>query len=122
MSLRLAMSEPGIDQDLGVRSLARRMAEELYAVATGVDDCQLAVEDILDRGLTRDDIVRLQALDALSQTIAEVAGVLERLAASDAPGTTTLTLVDPVRLSDLRRRLLGDSVPAPAAGGEPELW
>ena len=122
MSLRLVMPKPPIDEDLSVRSLARRMADELYAVATGVDDCQLAVEDILDRGLTRDDMVRLQALDALSQTIAEVAGVLERLAASGEPGTTTLTLVDPVRLSDLRRRLLGDTAEIAVAGGEPELW
>ena len=121
MSLSLSMPAP-IEEDLSVRSLARRMADELYAVATGVDACQLAVEDILDRGLTRDDMVRLQALDAISQTIAEVAGVLERLAASEAPGATTQALVDPVRLSDLRRRLLGYTAQAAVAGGEPELW
>lgn len=122
MSLSLASSEPPIGEDLSVRSLARRMADELYAVATGVDECQLAVEDILDRGLTRDDMVRLQALDAISQTIAEVAGVLERLAVSVEPGITTQALVDPVRLSDLRQRLLGYTAEAAVAGGEPELW
>jgi hypothetical protein len=115
MSLRLAKSRPPIDEGLSVQSLARRIADELYAVATGVDDCQLAVEDILDRGLTRDDMVRLQAL-------AEIAGVLERLAASDALGATTAALLDPVKLSDLRGRLLGHADAAAAAGGEPELW
>jgi hypothetical protein len=122
MSLRLAKSRPPIDEGLSVQSLARRIADELYAVATGVDDCQLAVEDILDRGLTRDDMVRLQALDAIGQTIAEIAGVLERLAASDALGASTAALLDPVKLSDLRGRLLGHADAAAAAGGEPELW
>jgi len=122
MSLRLAKSRPPIDEDLSVQSLARRIADELYAVATSVDDCQLAVEDILDRGLIRDDMVRLQALDAIGQTITEVAGVLERLAASEELGATTAALLDPVKLSDLRRRLLGHADVAAAAGGEPELW
>jgi hypothetical protein len=122
MSLRLVMPKSTIDEGLSVRSLAGRMADELYALATGVDDCQLAVEDILDRGLTRDDMVRLQALDAISQTIGEVAGVLERLAASGELGAASAALLDPVRLSDLRRRLLGDADKAPATGGEPELW
>jgi hypothetical protein len=120
--MRLAVSVVRTDGEVSVQTLARRMADELYAVVEAVDDCQLAVENILDRGLTRDDMVRLQALDALGQTIAELAGVMERLGGSDASGAADGSLFDAVKLSDLRRRLRGQAATVVAEGDEPELW
>ena len=111
-----------------VAELSRRMAEELYAAANIADDCQMAVESILDRGLNKEEIVRLQALDALTQTLVEIAGVLDRLAGtSSLGGASSPDLLDPINLSDLRRRLRGgaasvDAGPADDDGDEPELW
>jgi hypothetical protein len=121
MSARLARPCPLDPQPLAVSDLARRMAGELEVAASLADECQSAMTDIIDHRLSREDLERFQGLDALSQMVGEIAAVLHRLAEEQGLGAASASVLEPVALAGLKRRLAGEAAGGDPSG-EPELW
>jgi hypothetical protein len=108
---------------LALQDLMRRFAREMRIAASIADDCQDALggSDQLLLTLDHETAARLQGLDLLSQQLSELGWVLDRLAADGLPGEAPPTLLDAVRLFDLKQRLAGADADA-SASPEPELW
>ena len=105
----------------GLNDLARRVAHELENATALAERCQDAVAEITDRDGPGDCIIRLQALDGLTQHLQELARLFVRLSEADDLGRSPKNLFDDVKLSDLKRRLSGAG-PIAEADDEPELW
>ena len=72
---RAAASERRIE----LVDLVARMARELDWAGAVADDCQDAIGEISEHNFRHGDVVRLQALDGLTQTLFELAGLCRRL-------------------------------------------
>jgi hypothetical protein len=101
--------------------LARRLAGELEAAAAIADDCQDAFSDVLECGMNESLGARMQALDLLSQRLADVSALLHRLGDLRGVGAVPLRMFDGMRLSDVSRRLTGGD-PYEIAEREAEFW
>ena len=102
--------------------LMLQVSRELNANAIVAIDCQTVISEIGSERLSNSIIERLQAVDLLSQTLIEIAQVLNR-AASSCPADLCLpeSFLTSVKLSALRDRLAGKASD-PAAHADPELW
>ena len=102
--------------------LMLQVSRELNANAIVAIDCQTVISEIGPERLSNSIIQRLQAVDLLSQTLIEIAQVLNRAAAS-CPADLCLpeSFLTSVKLSALRDRLAG-TASDPAAHADPELW
>jgi hypothetical protein len=122
MALATAQILPEPDlEGVRVSDLARRIAVELEAAVFMADDCQAAFGEALESGLTQPLALRLQALDALSQRLDDVSGLLRRLAELDGGGVVPLRLFAAMRLSAVSRRLTGGDHADPVEL-ETEFW
>jgi hypothetical protein len=102
--------------------LMLQVSRELNANAIVAIDCQTMISEIGPERLSNSIIERLQAVDLLSQTLIEIAQVLNRAAAS-CPADLCLpeSFLTSVKLSALRDRLAG-TASDPAEHADPELW
>ena len=102
--------------------LMLQVSRGLNANAIVAIDCQTMISEIGPERLSNSIIERLQAVDLLSQTLIEIAQVLNRAAAS-CPADLCLpeSFLTSVNLSALRDRLAGKASD-PAAHADPELW
>jgi len=125
MSVQVIPLSPEPPITIASSEVVSRLADELAAAAVIAEDCQEALGEALagvfGENLHRDLAQRLQRLDELTQRIADLAGIVERLAESGLAGATPLDLFDALKLSDLRARLTGARSETVTAG-EPELW
>ncbi len=114
-----------VTEDVSTGELVGRLADELTAAAVIAEDCQEALGEALDEvfgdGMRRDLAERLQRLDELTQRIADLAGLVERLAEGGEFGATPEGLLDGLKLSDLKARLSGAHSET-VETGEPDLW
>jgi hypothetical protein len=117
----LQMAIAQAPETVSVGELAARLSDELAAAAALADDCQEAVGEALGDEVRHDLAARLQRLDELTQCLADMAGLLERLSVAGALGVVSVEVFDGLLLSDLKARL-GGGRGAAAADGEPELW
>ncbi|HWA61372.1 MAG TPA: hypothetical protein VG939_08350 [Caulobacteraceae bacterium] len=102
--------------------LAVRLADELEQTMAIAEDCQTALGEVMEHGLTQPLALRLQSLDLLTQRLDEVATLLRRLGRLDGGGgEIPLKMFDAIRLSDVSRRLTGAGEIA-AAEREAEFW
>ena len=122
MSASAARAVSGLN-DAGVTlpDLARRLAGELEAASAIADDCQDAFSEVLERGMNEGLGARMQALDLLSQRLADVSALLHRLGELGGGGAVPLNMFDAMRLSDVSRRLTGGE-PYEIAEREAEFW
>ena len=102
--------------------LMLQVSRELSANAIVAIDCQTVISEIGPERLSSSVIERLQAVDLLSQTLVELAQVLNCAAAS-CPSELCLpeSFLTSVKLSALRDRLAGKASD-PRAHADPELW
>lgn len=105
----------------GVAELSARLAEELSHAVAIAGDCQEALGEALGHDVRRDLAERLQRMDELTQRLADLANVLERLSAGADLGCAPLDVFDGLKLSDMRSRLSG-ARHAAAVSGDAELW
>jgi hypothetical protein len=108
-----------MDRGLTLDDLTRRIARAMRRAAAIADDCQDAIDWDDQGALSHETVARLQGLDMLSQQLVELGRVLDRLANEGLSGAAPRTLLEDVRLGDLKRRLEGA-----AAAGAPgaEVW
>lgn len=107
---------------LSLGDLLFRISRELDENAILANDCQMIISEIVPTNLSASLIKRLQAVDLLSQTLVELASLLNRTGAV-CPADPILPgnfLVD-VRLAALRDRLAGKVLES-AGGHDPEIW
>lgn len=100
---------------------ALRLAHELELAASEAEKCQEAVSDLVQHGGAEGIILRLQALDALTQHLIELARLLGRMS-DKAQAQELQTLLHDIKLSDMKHRLSGLGAPAARVDGELELW
>jgi hypothetical protein len=105
-----------------LRLLAQRVAHELAAAAAVAHDCQEVVGEFSAHGLASELVVRLQALDSLTQRLSQLGGLFERLAALPDVRHAPEHVFEDIRLDGLRSRLWGRSDHGATPDGEPELW
>ncbi len=120
-SQRVAGCEPEIPARLPLNQFSGLVAEELRAAMAVAEDCQAMVSVILDRAANEEATLRFQALDVLTQELFELSKIFGRLAVADDLGSTPDNLLDDVCLADLKARLAGKVVAAPASG-DAEFW
>jgi hypothetical protein len=106
---------------VSLRDLARRLAEELDGASAVAEDCQSALGEVMEHGLTQPLAMRLQALDLLSQRLDELSMLLKRLERLDGAGSIPLHMFENMRLTDVSRRLMG-AAELPAQEREAEFW
>lgn len=98
MTAALAMDTPQSD-------LAERLAHEL-AVAAGIaEDCQGALSDLIENGISDESMIACQSLDALTQHLVELAKLFHRLKPLKGVETIDPSVFSAIRLADLRDRL-----------------
>jgi hypothetical protein len=95
---------------LSAQDLVHRIAREMRMAAAIADDCQDALGEDQRLVLDHETSMRLQGLDLLSQQLIEIGRVLDSFAVLDIGGDISPALLDDVRLSDLKRRLIGAKV------------
>ncbi|MGA0599804.1 hypothetical protein ACO2Q3_03775 [Caulobacter sp. KR2-114] len=106
---------------VSLRDLARRLAEELDSASEVAQDCQGALGEVVEKGLTERLAVRLQALDLLSQRLDELSMLLKRLERLEGAGSIPMHMFANMRLTDVSRRLMGaDEISA--SEREAEFW
>ncbi len=117
------MRGSSFDENDGVslRDLARRLAEELDGASGIAQDCQSALGEVVDAGMTEPLAVRLQALDLLSQRLDELSMLLKRLERFEGAGSIPMHMFSNMRLTDVSRRLMG-AEELSAAEREAEFW
>jgi hypothetical protein len=108
--------------DATVRRLLGQLAIELRVAVAGVEECEVIVGQVLGGALNAEDTTKLQWLDAFCQRVVEVAAVLERVATTEAADGDIGPMVDPILLTDMRLRLLGQPAGAAESAGEPDIW
>lgn len=94
-------------EGVSLRDLARRLAEELDGASGIAQDCQSALGEVVDEGMTEHLAVRLQALDLLSQRLDELSMLLKRLERFEGAGSIPMHMFANMRLTDVSRRLMG---------------
>lgn len=109
------------EDGVSLKDLARRLAEELDGATAVAEDCQSALSDVMEHGLTQPLAMRLQALDLLSQRLDELSMLLKRLERLDGAGSIPLHMFENMRLTDVSRRLMG-AAELPAQEREAEFW
>lgn len=92
---------------VSLKDLARRLAEELDGASGVAEDCQAALGEVMEHGLTQPLAIRLQALDLLSQRLDELSLLLKRLERLDGAGSIPMHMFADMRLTDVSRRLMG---------------
>ena len=112
---------PSESSKLLVQDVIRRLAREMRVGASIADDCQDAIGDDELLEIRHETAVRLQGLDLLSQQLIEIGHVLDRLADEGGQEPAPRTLLDGIRLSDLKQRLVGDDAKS-ARAVDTELW
>ncbi|WP_269715606.1 chemotaxis protein CheU [Caulobacter sp. NIBR2454] len=121
-----ALLTPEDAGDLPVGELSRRLAAELAAAAAICRECEVLAGDLANDGVAIANLTRLQALDELTQRLAGLSCVLERIS-EHANGEWSLQLEPLLKglgLADLVVRLRTANV-EPAwdrQAGEPDLW
>ena len=107
---------------LEMEALMRRMAREMRICAAIADDCQDALaEGDVYQAIDPAVVMRLQSLDLLSQQLIELGRVLDGVAGRTEPVAVCPSLLDEVRLSDLKRRLHGVEI-EPEAPSPADVW
>lgn len=104
--------------------LLAAVADELMSVREGVDEIEGLVSRLVPLAAPADRpaaLTQAQALDALTQRLEALSGVLRRLSggASPAEAVTRLPLAD---LADRLRPAAGEPAPTPAASGDLTLF
>ncbi|MBS0410651.1 MAG: hypothetical protein JSR86_12105 [Proteobacteria bacterium] len=111
----------GDADSVSLKDLARRLADELDGASSVAEDCQSALGEVMEHGLTQPLAIRLQALDLLSQRLDELSLLLRRLERLDGGGSIPSHMFANMRLTDVSRRLMGaDEIPAQER--EAEFW
>lgn len=108
-------------QSESVADLSARLAAELAHAVEIAGDCQEALGEALGHDVRRDLAERLQRMDELTQRLADLADVMERLSAGADLGCAPQDVFDGLKLSDMRTRLSGARHTA-AASGDAEFW
>jgi len=106
---------------VSLQDLARRLAEELDGASGIAQDCQVALGEVVDQGMTEHLAIRLQSLDLLSQRLDELSMLLKRLERLDGAGSIPMHMFANMRLTDVSRRLMG-AEELSAAEREAEFW
>ncbi len=106
---------------VSLKDLARRLAEELDGASAVAEDCQAALGEVMEHGLSQPLAMRLQALDLLSQRLDELSMLLKRLERLDGAGSIPMHMFSNMRLTDVSRRLMG-AAEIPAQEREAEFW
>jgi hypothetical protein len=107
---------------LTLDKLMSRISRELEVNAILASDCQAVISEIAPSHMSDSVIERLQGVDLLSQTLVELARLLNRaVAACPADLTLSDNLLVSVRLAALRDRLAGKASES-VDQGDPELW
>lgn len=123
MTANLAVQvQTGSDETVELQVLAGRVAHELAAAAAIARDCQEVVGELSSHGLASELVVRLQALDSLTQRLAQLGGLFERLSALPDVAHAPHHVFEDIRLDGLRSRLWGRSDHGAIPHGEAELW
>jgi hypothetical protein len=123
MNANVATFEVGTEPEgVELRILAQRVAHELAAAAAIAHDCQEVVGEMASHGLASELVVRLQALDSLTQRLGQLGALFERLAALPDVGHAPEHVFEDIRLDGLRLRLWGRTDHGAVPDGEPELW
>jgi hypothetical protein len=117
-ALDFAVEPEGVE----LRLLALRVAHELAAAAAVARDCQEVVGELSAHGLASELVVRLQALDSLTQRLGQLGGLFERISALPDLRHAPEHVFEEIRLDGLRSRLWGRHDHGAAPDGEPELW
>ncbi|MET0336838.1 MAG: chemotaxis protein CheU [Caulobacter sp.] len=112
--------------NLPLGELSRRLAAELSAAAAICRECEVLAGDLAKDGMTAASMTRLQALDELTQRLAGLSCVLERIS-EHANGEWSLQLEPLLKglgLSDLIGRLsTAEAEPEwDRQAGEPDIW
>jgi hypothetical protein len=113
---------PGDTHRIELTDLASRLALEFDLASAIAGDCQDAVGGIAEESFRPSDVVRLQALDGLTQTLAELAGLCRRLSNLPGLGSAPASIADDIVLGDLQRRIIGREPDMSMTDDEPELW
>jgi len=108
-------------EGVSLRDLARRLADELDSASEVAQDCQSALGEVVEHGMTEPLAVRLQALDLLSQRLDELSMLLKRLERFEGAGSIPMHMFANMRLTDVSRRLMGAAEIA-ASEREAEFW
>lgn len=108
-------------EGVSLRDLARRLADELDGASGIAQDCQSALGEVVDQGMTEPLAVRLQALDLLSQRLDELSMLLKRLERFEGAGSIPMHMFANMRLTDVSRRLMG-AEEVSEAEREAEFW
>ncbi len=106
---------------VSLKDLARRLAEELDGASAVAEDCQAALGEVMEHGMSQPLAMRLQALDLLSQRLDELSMLLKRLERLDGAGSIPMHMFSNMRLTDVSRRLMG-AAEIPAQEREAEFW
>lgn len=105
-----------------LRDLISRVAHEIEVNSVLASDFHDVVSELAAENMTASVIERLQALDLISQTLAEIGIFLSSMSAiCPVERTVPESVLDDIKLADLRDRLQGK---APDVTGpvDPELW
>ncbi|MBV9509650.1 MAG: hypothetical protein JO303_05145 [Caulobacteraceae bacterium] len=120
MNAHRIVDEFDLDGGAGVQPLAQRLAHELQIAAGEAEKCQEAVSDLVQHGGAEGVILRLQALDSLTQHLIELARLLGRMS-ENGPSQELSALLHDIKLADMKNRLSGAAL-ADRNDGELELW
>ena len=112
------------ENSLEVGELARRLNQELELAVFEAHKCQDAVSEILELGGGHhgDPLLRLQALDGLTQHLIELSQVVGGLAVLEGLGRAPTSLFDNIRLAEVKRRLNGGDRATRDGHDDLELW
>jgi|688.fasta_scaffold994509_2 hypothetical protein len=107
---------------LSLRDLLSRVAHEIEVNSVLASDFHDVVSELAAENMTASVIERLQALDLISQTLAEI-GIFLTTISAICPSDQTVpeSVLDDIRLADLRDRLQGKA-PDVTGSVDPELW
>ena len=107
---------------LSLRVLIERLAIELEVNSILASDFHDVVSDLAAENMTGSVMERLQALDLISQTLAEIGVFLNGMSAvCPADQIVPDSLLKDIRLAALRDRLEGKAADLPGPV-DPELW
>ena len=121
----LTLGVTHLPETVSTGDIVSRLADELAAAAVMAEDCQEALGEALGEvfgeEMRLDLAERLQRLDELTQRLADLAALVERLAEGATFGDAPASVLDGLKLSDLKARLSGGRS-STATAGELDLW